>query len=193
MDASTIRGTYCHGDEEYPILGNWDWLSTRKTLAQAVRERYAAVYNVGMDVDFFFGERKELPKVGGYVNVMVSGQDGKARVTGVLGDGTKISVTTRVVVLSTLETALGKDGVVLVPIVLARTRKRSGFSGLLALGTESKDARIADFVSKLDTYGKTRAYWDNPAQGEATAYQAYLKGDGSEFVADRLTASSWRN
>lgn len=195
MNASSVLGTYIKGDEEYPILGNWDWLATRDTTAEAVCKNFGAVYNVGMDVAFASDGREELPSSGGYLNVTISEKDGKAKVAGVLADGTKVSVLTRSVLLTTPETALGENSQgVCVPIVLPCTNRRSGFSGLLNMRFDANGGLRASLTNELrfvgTSYGVPVACWACPALGGATAYQAYLTGEGSEFVANAMPAAA---
>lgn len=191
MDASSVIGTFYQGDFAFPVLGNWDWLSTHDTSAQAVCKNFGAVYNVGMDVNFVSDGREELPSAGGYLNVKVSEKDGKANVVGMLADGTKISVLTRAVLLTTPETALSEVSQgICVPILLPRTNKRSGFSGLLNMRFDANGGLRASLTNELrfvgTSYGIPVASWDEPALGGETECQAYLTGDGSEFVADEM-------
>jgi len=150
LTARCIRGTYVNSlGQECDVFGNWDYVSTSDPTATAVVEDYRGVYNLALDVKDCDNDVVK-PAAGGYLNVSVASK--KARINGVLGDGTRISTTAPLMLLTDRKDSVGSDGFLCVPFIVRLRGGKASFSAMLFLRKDDENGLTADLASEKNNW-----------------------------------------
>ena len=191
-----VDGTLTTGAGVFEVRGGWDVFANKKdAAARAALTAYDGVYNVALPVlDKQDAEDSEgldaCPAAGGYLSVTVAAKSGKAKVSGVLGDGAKISATVPVCTLGGVREA-ETNGVCL-PIVVQNAAKFGAFTGVLWLHREDEGV-VADFNTSCCAWyayrhhlGKKFKESDDHPYMYPCEYEAWLGGVGGRFDAGAI-------
>lgn len=189
-----VGGTLTVGGETYEVCGGWDVFANKKdAAARAALGDFAGVCNVALPVmakaDAEESEGLDAcPPAGGYLSVNVNAKSGKAKVSGVLGDGTKVTANVPVCTLGGVKEA--ETNCVCLPIVIPLNSKRGSFTGVLWLHRQGKDGKeiAADFNTACCAWyahwhntGKKFKESDDHPYAFPCEYEAWIGGIGGKF------------
>lgn len=189
-----VGGTLTAGGETYEVRGGWDVFANKKdAAARAALGDFAGVCNVALPVmakaDAEESEGLDAcPPAGGYLSVNVNAKSGKAKVAGVLGDGTKVTANVPVCTLGGVKEA--ETNCVCLPIVIPLNSNQGSFTGVLWLHRQGKAGReiSADFNTACCAWyahwhnaGKKFKESDDHPYAFPCEYEAWIGGIGGKF------------